>query len=175
MNGLTFVTARFSNNARTTVEATWEDPDGNQVSTYHEAIDGDAAWEEIKKNIDIDALHENTYNYIRDSQEAYKQQILSYAKQDGLIYDIKDTDSSVYKVVVQKLFQPFDPEVNKEDLFLLKLQLFEQDAIKKNKDRKKKSELRKAKTIREALRVAIDIVEDTSDTTESTEDTPPAD
>lgn len=175
MNGLTFITARFANNDRTTVEVTWEDPNGELTATYHEAIEGDAAWEEILKHIDIDTLHENTYQYIKQTQEEYKKRVIEYAKQDGLIYDIKDTDSSVYKVLVNKLFEPFDPEKNKEDLFLIKLQLFEQDAIKKNKDRAKKSELRKAKTIREALRVAIDILEDTSDTTESTEETPSAD
>lgn len=175
MNGLNFLTARFTNNDRTTLEALWEDSERNQIATYHEAIDGDAAWEEIKQHISIDAIHENTYNYIKASQEAYKQQILAYAKQDGLLYDIKGTDTSVYKVLVEKLFEPFDPEANKEDLFLIKLQIFEQDAIKKSKDRKKKSDLRKAKTITEAIRLAIDILEDTSDTTPSVEDTPSVD
>lgn len=175
MNGLKFLTARFSNNARTTVEVLWEDEEQNQVATYHEAIDGDAAWEEIKENISIDAIHENTYNYIKASQETYKQQILAYAKQDGLLYDIKGTDTSVYKVLIEKLFEPFDPEANKEDLFLVKLQIFEQDAIKKSKDRKKKADLRKAKTIAEAIKYAIMILEDTSDTTESVEENSSAD
>ena len=175
MNGLKFLTAHFSNNARTTVEVLWEDEEQNKVVSHHEAIDGDAVWEEIKENISIDALHENTYNYIKATQEAYKQQVLTFAKQDGLLYDIKGTDTSVYKVLIEKLFEPFDPEANKEDLFLVKLQIFEQDAIKKSKDRKKKADLRKAKTIAEAIKYAIMILEDTSDTTESVEENSSAD
>lgn len=172
---LKFVTARFSNNERTTVEATWENPEGKLIVTYHEAIEGDSAWRKIQKFIDIDTLHENTYNYIKTTQEAYKKQVIEFAKQDGLLYDIDTNESGVYKILIEKLFSDFDPEKNKEDLFMAKLQIFEQDAIKTSKNRKKKSELRRAKTIRETIKIAIDIVEDTSDTTESTEETPSAD
>ena len=160
MNGLKFLTARFTNNDRTTLEALWEDEERNQVATYHEAVDGDAAWEEIKQNISIDAIHENTYNYIRSSQEIYKQQVLDFAKRDGLIYDLKNSiDNSIYKILVEKLFLPFDPVENKEDLFLIKLQLFEMEHIKQCPDRAKKTELRKAKTIIEAIRVGLEIAE----------------
>jgi len=173
MNGLKFITARFSNNERTTVEVTWEDPEENLVATYHEAVEGDAAWEEILTHIDIDTLHENTYNYIRTTQQEYKKRVLEYAKQDGLLYDIDTHESGVYKVLVEKLFSDFDPETNKEDLFMVKLQIFEQPAIKQSKDRKKKADLRKAKTIREAIKAAIEIA-DTSGTKESSEETPSA-
>jgi hypothetical protein len=174
MNGLKFITARFTNNERTTVEVTWEDPEENLVATYHEAIEGDAAWEEILTHIDVDTLHENTYNYIRTTQQEYKKRVLEYAKQDGLLYDIDTHESGVYKVLVEKLFSDFDPETNKEDLFMVKLQIFEQPAIKQSKDRKKKADLRKAKTIREAIKAAIEIA-DTSGTKESSEETPSAD
>lgn len=171
MNNLKFITARFTNNDRTTVEATWEDESGELVSTYHEAIEGDAAWEEILTHIDIDTLHENTYNYIRDTQDAFKQQVIQYAKEAGMIFDIKTGESSAYQVLINKLFEDFDEEKHKEELFVVKLQLFEQPAIKQSKDRKKKADLRKAKTIREAIKAAIEIA-DTSGTKESNEETP---
>jgi len=159
MNGLKFITAKFVNNDRTTVESLWEDEEGNLVSSYNEAIDGDPIWEEVKENISIDAIHENTFNYIRSSQEEYKKQVLQFAKQDGLIYDIKDTDNSIYKIMIEKLFKPCDAVADKEDLFLIKLQLFELDVIKKCQDRQKKMELRKATTIIEAIRVGLEIAE----------------
>lgn len=162
MNGLKFVTAKFVNNDRTTVESLWEDEEGNLVPSYNEAIDGDPIWEEVKENISIDAIHENTFNYIKSSQEEYKRQVLQFAKQDGLIYDIKDTDNSIYKVLIDKLFQPFDAAADKEDLFLIKLQLFEHDRIKKCQNRQKKMELRKATTIIQAIRIALEIVESES-------------
>lgn len=175
MNGLKFVTARFSNNDRTTVEAMWEDDNGDLVATYHEAVEDDATWKEILTHVDVDTLHENTYKYIRESQEEYKKQIMMFARQDGLLYDVSTNESGVYKVLIEKLFEDFDEEKNKEDLFLVKLQLFEQPVIKECKDRKKKAAMRKAKTIREAIKLALEISEDTSGTTESTEETPSAD
>jgi len=159
MDGLKFVTAKFINNDRTTVESLWEDEEGRLIPSYNEAIDGDPSWEEIKENISIDTIHENTFNYIRSTQEEYKKQVLKFAKEDGLIYDIKDTDSSIFKLIIDKLFQAFDPEVNKEDLFLIKLQLFEHDIIKKCQNKQKKMELRKATTIMQAIRIALEIAE----------------
>jgi hypothetical protein len=162
MNGLKFITARFSNNERTTVEVTWEDPEENLVATYHEAVEGDAAWEEILTHIDIDTLHENTYKYIRATQEEYKKRVLAYAKQDGLLYDINTHESGVYKVLIEKLFDTVNAKTDKEDLFLIKLQLFELDIVKQCKDKQKKMELRKATTIVEAVRIGLEIAENMS-------------
>ena len=44
---------------------------------------------------------------------------------------------------------------------MFKLQLFELDQIKSSTDKIKKAELRKSKSIMEALKVTIDIVEST--------------
>ena len=62
--------------------------------------------------------------------------------------------------------KPFNPEEDKEKLFMFKLQLFELDQIKSSTNKIKKAELRKSKSIMEALKVAIDIVESISDTSE---------
>ena len=66
----------------------------------------------------------------------------------------------MYKALVEALLAPFDPEKDKEKLFMTKLQIFEVDAIKKSKNKELKKELRKSKTILDAFALAIQIAKD---------------
>jgi hypothetical protein len=62
------------------------------------------------------------------------------------------------------MFTKFDPDKDKEKLFMFKLTLFEIEDIKNSKNRELKSQLRKAKNLIDAAEIAIKIVKDTSDT-----------
>jgi len=167
IKGHEFLTAHFSDNERTIVEAYWTTPDGKETRVeYIEAKEGDVSWEELLTHIDIDTLHELTYKNIRASDNAYKDQVMEIAKSRGMVYDIDSINTDIYKAITAAIFKPFDPEEDKEKLFMFKLQLFELDQIKSSTDRTKKAELRKSKSIMEALKMAIDIVESTSDTSE---------
>ena len=167
IKGHEFLTAHFSDNERTIVEAYWTTPDGKETRVeYIEAKEGDVSWEELLTHIDIDTLHELTYKNIRASDNAYKDQVMEIAKSRGMVYDIDSINTDIYKAITAAIFTPFDPEADKEKLFMFKLQLFELDQVKSSTDRIKKAELRKSKSIIEALKVAIDIVESISDTSE---------
>jgi len=159
MNGLTFVTARFSNNERTTVEVTWEDPEKNLVATYHEAIEGDAAWEEILTHIGLDSIHENTYKYIKNTQLEVRNLALEIAKDHNLIGNVAE--------MAKHIFKEFDPEKDKELLFTYKINLFSLELIKNCTDKTLKSKLRKAKTIIEATSIACQMAESTLATNQS--------
>ena len=154
--GHEFVRAYFSNNERTTVESFWTDGEVERVE-YIEAKDGDPNWENLLTHINIDDLHEATYKHIREQNEVFEDSIIKIGKERGLLYDINEIDTDVYKVLAQCLFGPFDEEKDKEKLFLYKLQLFELDAIKKTKSKIKKKNLRQAKSIIEATKIAIDL------------------
>ena len=154
--GHEFVRAHFSNNERTTVESFWTDGDVERVE-YIEAKEGDPNWENLLTHINIDDLHEATYKHIREQNEVFEDSIIKIGKERGLLYDINEIDTDVYKVLAQCLFGPFDEEKDKEKLFLYKLQLFELDAIKKTKSKIKKKNLRQAKSIIEATKIAIDL------------------
>ena len=154
--GHEFVRAHFSNNDRTTVESFWTDGDVERVE-YIEAKEGDPNWENLLTHINIDDLHEATYKHIREQNEVFEDSIIKIGKERGLLYDINEIDTDVYKVLAQCLFGPFDEEKDKEKLFLYKLQLFELDAIKKTKSKIKKKNLRQAKSIIEATKIAIDL------------------
>lgn len=167
IKGHEFLTAHFSDNERTIVEAYWTTADGKETRVeYIEAKDGDVNWEELLTHIDIDTLHELTYKNIRASDNAYKDQVMEIAKGRGMVYDIDSINTDIYKAITAAIFKPFDPEEDKEKLFMFKLQLFELDQIKSSTNRTKKAELRKSKNIVESLKIAIEIVESTSDTSE---------
>ena len=57
------------------------------------------------------------------------------------------------------MFGKDDDGDSKNNLFVFKLKLFELDFVKECKKRKLKSDLRKAENIRQAIKVAIDIFE----------------
>ena len=154
--GHEFVRAHFSNNERTTVESFWSDGNVERVE-YIEAKEGDPNWENLLTHIDIDDLHQATYKHIKEQNEIFEDSIVKIAKERGMIYDFDEQNTDVYKAFVQVMFGNFDPEKDKEKLFLYKLQLFELDAIKKTKSKIKKKNLRQAKSIIEATKIAIDL------------------
>jgi len=158
--GHEFLTAHFCNNERTMVESYWITPDGKETRVeYVEAKPEDTAWKKLLTHIDIDSLHEATYKHIKAQNEAFEDNVIELAKSRGMIYDVDEMSGDVHKVIAQSLFAPFDETQDKEKLFLYKLQLFEVEAIRKCTDSQKKRELRQAKTILEATKIAIDIVE----------------
>jgi hypothetical protein len=158
-----YVTSRFTDNARTVCEVLWKNVDETAenyesiVAVSCEASDSDELWRELLTVVDIDTIHENTYNYIKEQDAIYKDQVIKIAKERGLIYDIDSVNNDIYKPLVEFTFGTFNPEKDKEKLFMLKLQLFELDPIKSSSDRAAKAALRKAPDIITALKYAIDI------------------
>jgi hypothetical protein len=171
-----FITAYFSDDIRRTVTALWADPETKEiVEEVIEARDGDAAWEHLLQHVTIDLLHELTFKYIKEQKEQLDEYIMKIAKEQGLVYHIDSYNTEIYKVIASSLFSTFDPDTDKEKLFMYKLQLFELDQIKENTNKSLKSKLRKAKTILEATKLAIQLVESTPETTKTEETSSPLD
>ena len=160
MKGHTFVTAHFSNNERTLVEVVWE-KDGKNVLQYVEADDNSAAWKTLLSHIDVDGLHEKTYKNIRETQKAFEQTAIRIAKDQGILRDFQDK-TVINDIVMEMLFNKDDTSESKNTLFVFKLKLFELDFVKNCKTRELKSKLRKALDIRQALKAAIDIFEESN-------------
>jgi hypothetical protein len=144
--GHEFLTAHFSNNERTRVE-------------YVEANPEDTAWKKLLTHIDIDSLHENTYQYIKQQNAAFEETVIKYGKERGLLYS-GEVSMELYETLISLLFKPFDKKEDKEKLFMTKLKLFEVDQIKKSSNRALKAELRKAPTIAAAIKIGLQISEE---------------
>ena len=153
------LTARFTNNERTTVNSLWV---SNEDGTIHEmniiVEEGDYWWEDLQDHIDIDTLQENTYQWIQSSQEEFQNTVIAVGKENGWIYNLDDLDTEVYKAVVKSIFlDDFDPHIHKEQLFFLKMELFETEMIKQATDRELKKELRKAPDLISCIEAACRI------------------
>lgn len=166
--GFNYITAHFTNNERTTVEIHWHDTNKesatyNQVvATACEAVENDAQYRELMTIINEDQLHENTFNMLRAQKEQLEKSILQVAREQGLLYNLEDAPSAdLYKTVAEMIFRTFDEDLDKEKLFMLKLQLFELPVIKNSKNREAKANLRKAQTFMSAIKYGILIAEET--------------
>ena len=80
--GHEFVRAHFSNNDRTTVESFWTDGKVERVE-YIEAKEGDPNWENLLTHIDIDTLHEATYQHIKEQNAVFEDSVVKLAKERG--------------------------------------------------------------------------------------------
>jgi len=164
IHNLEISTAHFTNNERTEIEvilfAEESTEDDVVLIPYNiEAKDGDADYEWLISKINIDQVHENTFNKFRKENEQYKENIVAVGKEMGLIFDDKGVDTNLYDALVETLFAPFVEKDMKEKLFLMKLKLFDMDAIKSSKNRELKAKLRKSKdfmsTIKYATMIAL--------------------
>lgn len=157
IEGHNFVKAYFTNNERTIVESLWVN-DKNEVRILEiEAEDDNPSWKELLTYINIDNLHEATYNYIKEKNDDYYDTVIAIARERSLIYDVDTINSNVSVAIAKTLFKDFDPEDDKEALFMFKLGLFEVPKIKDSSNKELKAKLRKAKSIIEALHVSCEI------------------
>lgn len=154
-----FLTAYFANNERTVAKAIYVNDEGNEIPFIVSAEKGNPQWEKILEKVSIDQLHENTYKYIKQSEENYKAEVMSIAKERGLLLDLDGANTDAVKGLLRLIFEKDeDDKVVKEKLFAFKLALFEFDEIKNSDNRDLKTQLRKAETIIDALSLGIEIV-----------------
>lgn len=162
MENHSFLNARFVNRDRTTILAQWQDNNDKSIvrTQYMEAKDNNVQYKELLNHTTIDDIYEYSVNYEREYRKGYERYVLDLAKREGLIYS-GELNPEFYSDVATFLFGDWDSEEEKEKLFLFKLKLFEHsEKIKKSKNRKLKSELRKSKSIIETLKLAIEIHEE---------------
>jgi hypothetical protein len=144
-----FLAAHFSNNEKTIVTVYW----GNKDETIEEIVtveEDNPAWERLLKHIDIDTLHEATYNHIKSERQDFESYIISIAERDGLWGEIaKNNEDLIIKVAESLLLD--EDEIDAESLFKVKLKFFENAMVAESEDKDLKAELRKAKTYFDAL------------------------
>jgi len=148
IEGHTFQTAHFTNNDRSSVTSLWVDDEGTVRPFNMSSEEDDPNFQELLKYITIDELHENTGNVIKSLQRAYEEDVMAMAEADGIdVMALKGIENATIDSVIAWVTKQY----NDEQLFKIKLRLFEHDKIKDSTDTKKKSALRKAKSVPEIL------------------------
>ena len=141
----TFVSARFVDTTHNTVESLWrDDNDPTQIRIENVVRDEKSTkWKNLLKNVTLEQILRNTFDYNEQDEK-----------------ELKDFDKSIYPpevitevhervVELEKRWFDFEKflngELSEEDLFRLKILIFETEVVKKHKDRSLKTKIRKSK------------------------------
>jgi hypothetical protein len=150
-----YVVAKFIDEDRKNIEILLKDGD---ITRPHiiEADEDNSDYQDLLKIIPIDDLHEQTHNINKAEGEAFKEFAIQVAKESGFIQQEENLEKTkMYPTLVEVMFNNDDDE---DDIFALKLALFEVEKIRESKNTALKTKLRKAKSKIEVLRFAFDIV-----------------
>ena len=153
MKNHTFITARFVDRTHTTVEALWRD---NEVQTKIRTQvvvrdDESTKWKNLLKNITLEQLLRNTF----DHNEADERHLKEFVKSIYPPEVITEVEVHERTVEIEKRWFDFEKlingELSDEELFKLKILIFENEVMKKSNDRTMKTKIRKSKDPLEIL------------------------
>jgi hypothetical protein len=147
--------AYFIDNDRKNIEVLTTSEDKKQIiPTILPFDENNNMFKELTSIITVDQLHENTYQKKKDEQKIFETKIMEIAKKDGLLVDDTKIDSKSYNKLVKAIFEQGK---NEDQLFALKIALFELPAIRDSKDDELKKKLRQSKSKIDTLKVAFEI------------------
>ena len=147
--------AYFIDNDRKNIEVLTTSEDKKQIiPTIIPFDENNPSFKELTSVISVDDLHENTYQKKKDEQKIFETKVMEIAKRDGLIVDDTKIDSNSFAKVVKAIFEQGE---NEDQLFALKIALFEVADIRYSKDSELKKKLRQSKTKIEAIKIAFEI------------------
>ena len=154
-----YVTASFIDKDRKTIEVMLSRENPNEVTPYIiEADEDNIDYQDLLKIVSLDDLHQITHETKKAEGEAFKEFALSVAKDSGLVAVENQVEKT--KLWPSLIEAVFNNKENDEDLFALKLALFEVETIRGSTNAAVKTKLRKSKTKFDILRFAFEIAEE---------------
>ena len=148
--------AYFIDNDRKNIEVLTTSEDKKQIiPTIMPFDENNPSFKELTSVISVDDLHENTYQKKKDEQKIFEQKVMEIAKKDGLLVDDTKIDSNSYGKMVKAIFEQGE---NSDQLFALKIALFEVELIRDSKNDELKKKLRQSKNKIDTLKVAFEII-----------------
>lgn len=155
-----FVTARFTDQDKKFIQTTWQEKKKKSKLHYYgiELNLEHPHYIQLLDLISLDEIHENTVNWFRKERESFEKAVYEIAKKDGLIAEaITEQSKNKYEDLVKSIFVEYKEDEDKENLFNLKLALFELEQVRSSSNRELKAKLRKAPTFVDAIGAAIEI------------------
>jgi|TARA_Y100001970_G_scaffold112748_1_gene140708 hypothetical protein len=148
--------AYFIDDDRKNIEVLTTSEDKKQIIPFILPFDeNNISFKELTSIITVDDLHENTYQKKKDEQKIFETKVIEIAKKDGLLVDDTKIDSKSYNKLVKAIFEQGE---NEDQLFALKIALFELPGIRDSKNDELKKKLRQTKNKIDTLKIAFDIV-----------------
>jgi hypothetical protein len=141
------VEAYYTNAEQDSVSILWTDGEKNRE--YHLKVDEeDDQFKALLSEFSYESIDECTLAKNELGRQWWRDAFEDYAKSHELTFGVPEERQSDLNIIFD-----FDPEnsEHKEGLFKLKLQMFEQDIVKKSKSKVAKASIRKASTPIEAI------------------------
>ena len=149
-----FVEASFVDNERQNIEVLTKSDDGKSViPTIIPFDETNHMFKELMDIKTLDELHEDTHNKKKLEGDLYKEQAIAFAKEAGLVAE--ENTTPIITKIIEYITKDTD---NSDELFALKLGLFEVAEIKDSEDIELKKSLRQSKTKAEVLLNALTII-----------------
>ena len=161
-----YITAHFIDNDRKNIEVLLKSDDETSVYPYIlEYNPKHPICQEFLKVCSLDQLHENTWSKKKEEEKDFENIVIRVAEKTGMIKKLlkiskKAEAEDFFGALFDFLLTNKKEHIDR--LFNFKLHLFEQDVIKKSKDEKAKSNIRKAKTPLSAFKEFIKIWEESN-------------
>lgn len=151
-----YIIAYFIDNERKNIEVLLRD--GNKVNSH--IVEYDTKYpvcQELLNVITIDDLHKNTYSKKQEQVKEFEEMAIRVAKKSGIAIsnEPQPDKSNFYPTLVKAIFEGV---TNENQLFALKLALFEVEKIRDSKDDELKRKLRQSANKIDVLKVAFDIM-----------------
>ena len=143
------VEAYYSNPELDTVAILWSDGEKNRE--YYVVVDEeDDQFKALLKEFAYDSIDECTRKKHEIHRQQFRDAFNNYARENDMLK--VESIQEERRASLDILFD-FDPEndKDKEELFKLKLKIFDQDVVQNSKATKKKTKIRKAETPLEAI------------------------
>lgn len=147
----TFVNARFIDTKHTVCEVLWRDNDDDTIIRSENVLreDGNTLWENLLKETTLEQILRNTFDYNKGEEEAFKKMAKQMYPPEIII------EANERTVEVENKSLDFEKllsgDLEAEELFKLKILIFENEAIKESKDRSLKTKIRKSKDALEII------------------------
>jgi len=150
----------YSNPELNTVAVLWTDPDDNLVREHYIMVDEeDEQWRDFVKEVSYEDIDKRTQVRHEEFREQFREAFRDWAGRNEIDNDADSAGGTEkpYEDVVIDFLSTYDKESSeqKEQLFKLKLKIFEQDIVKNAKSsdnfKNAKTFIRKAKSPIEVL------------------------
>ena len=150
-----FLTAYFVDNERQNIEVQTTTEDKKSVfTTIIPFKEENPQYQALNKFMSLDQLHESTHEKNKTEHKLYKEQALKLAKESGLVGNEISKDNYFSEII--KLIT--EDQENEDQLFALKIALFEVEDIRESTDIEKKKLIRQSKTKTDLLYNALSII-----------------
>ena len=149
------ITAYFIDNDRENIEMMLRSEDKKSVFSEITPFDEDnEQYKILTKFISLDEIHENTYNKKKDERREFEEEVIRIAKRDGLINENFNSEDYIENILK---FLTNNPN-NEDQLFALKLSVFENENIINSTNEELKRKIRQSTSKSEVMLNTLKII-----------------